>query len=1055
MKFAHLHLHSHYSLLDGMSTIDEILSRVKELEMESAALTDHGNLYGAIEFYKKAKEKGIHPVIGCELYLAPRTIYDKDPNFDANYFHLLVFAKNNTGYKNLLKLISLANLEGFYYKPRVDKNLLKEYHEGLIATSGCLTGEIPKAILNKNKNKIKTLVEEYLAIFGKDDFYIEFQHHPEIKEQQIVNEELKKIAKDYNLKTILTCDSHYPNSTDREVHDIFLSIQTGSNVSDPDRLTMKDADFSIKDPKDIFNDIKDDKDLVEAFNNTYELAQRCQVEITLGENIFPVFKTPNGEDNETYLKKLAIDGLHERYPKITKEIQERFDYELKVITQRKLTDYFLIVQDFINWAKNQDIVIGPGRGSVVGSIIAYCLHITEIDPLKHGLIFERFINLERMEMPDVDTDVQDNRREEIIRYLEERYGKDRVAQISTFGVMKARLAVRDVARALGFPYSLGDKISKLIPFNAKMDEALEISPELKELYQTNPDAKLVIDYAKRLEGLVRHASVHAAGVVVAPGPLTDYAPLQYSARGNSTIATQYEMHSVEDIGLLKIDLLGIAYLTVIKNTLRIIKKLYNKEIDLSSLSEDDPKVYEILSKGETIGVFQVESSGMRRYLKELKPSNFEEIVVMVALYRPGPMELIPSYINRKWGREKISYLHPKLEPIFKPTYGIGIYQEQMMQIARDLADFSLGEADVLRKAIGKKNKELLDSQKQKLIEGMMKNGIPKETAEKIWELFLPFARYGFNKSHAVGYAKVVYYTAYLKAHYPQAFMAALLTAHFGNLDKIAIEIGECRRLGIKIIPPDINKSFVEFGVDPETKNIIFSLAAIKGVGTMVAEIIQEERKQNGVYKSLTDFIKRMPKNIINRKTMESLIKAGVFDSFYERNQLLQSLDEILKFAYQFNKNNQTNQLGLFAGNIENLKIPKVEPLNKKDKLNFEKEYLGLYLSDHPLNEYRAILTKLSTPFSKVNNTTNGQRVRIGGLIENCQKIITKNGKLMLFSKLEDLSNNKIEVVVFPDILEKSKNLWQENNVILVDGKINNYDGEMKVICESVRTIESI
>lgn len=1056
MKFAHLHLHSHYSLLDGMSKIDEIVARVKELGMEAVALTDHGVLYGAIEFYTKAKTNGIKPIIGCELYLAQRSLYNKESQLDSDSFHLLVLAKNFTGYRNLMKLVSIAHLEGFYYKPRVDKNILREYHKGLIATSGCLNGEIPRAILAKKDDRARQLVQEYIDIFGKENFYLEVQHHPELQEQILVNQEIKKLSKEFNLRMVLTCDSHYPRSEDRDAHDVFLSIQTGSKVEDTERLSMKNADFSIKDPKLIWEDIKDDPEMVSAFENTNQIAGNCNLEIPLGEPILPAFPTPQGESPESYLRQMVERGLNNRYAEITKEIRERVEYELSIIIDKGFAGYFLIVADFVNWAKQQGILVGPGRGSVAGSIVAYCLFITDVDPIRYNIIFERFLNPERKMLPDIDLDFQDDRRQEVIHYIENKYGKDRVAQILTFGVMKARLAVRDVARALGYPYSLGDRISKLIPFNVPLDDALKISSELKELYDTDNDARKIMDLARRFEGVVRHASTHAAGIVIAPGPITDYCPIQHAARSDESVCTQYEMSSVEQVGLVKIDILGLANLTIIKNASRIIKKIYDPDFDFAEISEDDKKTFALLSRGETVGVFQVESVGMQRYLKELKPTTFEDILSMIALYRPGPIDSISDFIAAKHGKKRVTYLHPALKQILEKTYGVIVTQDQVLEIARKFAGFSYAEADHLRKAVGKKIKKLLDEQKDKFIDGSMKtSGVSKELAEKVWDFIEPFARYGFNRAHSVCYALIVYLTAYLKTHYPNAFMAALLTSDFGNLDRIALEINECYRMGIKIIPPDVNRSFVEFGVEPETGNIIFSLAAIKGVGVSVAEEIQEERKKNGLYSSLTNFIQRLSRSVVNKKTLESLIKSGALDVFGERGQLLAGLDDILRFFDSVNKTNRSNQMWLFgmpAGQV--IKLPQAPAIDKRQKLAWEKEYLGLYLSDHPLNGYRNVLAKMATPIAALTSTMVGKKIRIGGMIANCQRILTKNGKSMLFSKIEDYSNKRVEVVVFPNTLKKNPSIWKEDNVVLIEGRLNTANGEIKLICENVESIES-
>ena len=1058
MNFTHLHLHSHYSLLDGMSKIEEIVARVKELGMDSVALTDHGVMYGTIEFYKKAKAAGIKPVIGAELYLAPRRLYNKEPQLDSGNFHLLVFAKNLVGYRNLMKLTSIAHLEGFYYKPRIDKELLRTYRDGLLVTSGCLTGEIPRAILAKKYDRARQLTQEYIDIFSKENFYLEVQHHPEISDQKTVNEGIKMLAHEFGLRTILTSDAHYPRPEDREAHDVFLSIQTKSLVEDTERMSMKDADFSIKDPAIIWNDIKDDPDLVEAFHNTVRLAEKCNVELELGSPLMPVFAVPNGDTPDAYLRALVTKGLLERYKEVTPAMHERAEYELSVIVPKGFSSYFLIVADFVNWAKDQGIFVGPGRGSVAGSIVSYALRITDIDPIRHNIIFERFLNPERKMLPDIDLDFQDDRRQEVIRYIEEKYGKDHVAQVLTFGVMKARLAVRDVARALGYPYGLGDQISKLIPFNETIDRALESVSELKELYDTNNEAHQVMDLARRFEGVVRHASTHAAGVVIAPGAITDYCPVQYVARGDTNTCTQYDMYAIEDVGLVKIDLLGLANMTIIKNAIRIIHKVKAPDFNIYTIPEDDPETFDLLSRGNTIGVFQVESPGMQRYLRELKPSAFEDILSMIALYRPGPIDSIPDFIAAKHGLKRVVYLHQSLKPILEKTYGVIVTQDQVLEIARTFAGFSYAEADNLRKAVGKKIKSLLDEQRGKFIDGAVAmQNVSRELAQKVWDFIEPFARYGFNRAHAACYAQIVYQTAYLKAHYPSAYMAALLTSDFGNLDRIALEITECYRMGIVIVPPDVSKSYVEFGVVPDKEDIVFSLASIKGVGMGVAEAIQEERKANGPFLSLTNFVQRVPRSVINRKTMESLIKTGSLDAFGERNQLFFALDQILRCADVLSRSSSSNQIGLFGSQhtAQIIKLPTVPPADRKQRLAWEKEYLGLYLSDHPLNGYQTILAKLATPIASLSPVMTGKRVKIGGMIATCQRIVTKTGKPMLFSRVEDHSNKRIEVVVFPTTLEKNPGIWKEDNVVIIEGRLDTSKGEVKVICESVEGIESI
>lgn len=1065
MRFVHLHLHSHYSLLDGLSKIDEIISRVKELGMDAVALTDHGNLYGAIEFYQKAKKEGIKPILGCELYIAARSLYDKEPGRDSEYSHILVFCKNNTGYQNLLKLVTKAHLEGFYYKPRIDKTTLRELGEGLIGTSGCLSAEIPRAILAGQIERAKLLINEYAEIFGKENFYLELQHHPEFPEQSKVNSALKQFAKEFELPLIVAADSHYPKSEDKEAHDVLLAIQTGAKIDDAERMTMKDADFSIKSPDEIAEDFQD---VPEALENTALLAERCNVELRFGNPILPRFEVPEGKVSIVYLRELAEKGLIKRFNEITPELKARLDYELSVVEKTGFADYFLIVSDFINWAKDQGIAAVP-RGSVAGSLVSYAIRITEIDPMRFGLLFERFLNPERPSMPDIDVDFQDDRRDEVIRYVTEKYGQDRVAQICTFGVMKARLAVRDVVRAMGLPYDLGDQISKLIPFNAKLEEALAASGELRGLYETNPDAKLTIEMAKRLEGVVRHASTHAAGVVIARDALVNYTPLQHTARSGrlaagrvTSLMTQYEMHAVESLGLLKIDFLGLANLTVIKNAIRIIKKIYDPSFDINAIPADDKSTFSTLANGETVGVFQFESAGISQYLKELKPTSINDLIAMVALYRPGPIELIPDYIAGKHGKKKVHYSHPSLEPILEETYGVMVYQEQVQRVAEVFAGYTLGEGYLLVKAIAKKIKSEVDAHRSGFIEKAVAKGNDKRIAEQLFDQIEPFARYGFNRAHSAAYADIAYKTAYLKTHYAEAFMAALLTSDFGNLDRIAIEIAECNRLNIPIVPPSVNKSFVEFGVAPETKEIIFSLAAIKGVGVGAAEIIQEERSRNGKYTSLANFIERVPRHIINKKTMECLIKSGALDDLGEREQMLAGMAEILRYADYVHRQKESPQYSLFgpgsngaSGDAHDfsLRLPQTEPATKKERLAWEKEFLGFYLSNHPLADYLLFLEKLCIPIQKISEVMIGKRIKVGGMIASCKRIVAKNGKPMLFSALED-THAKIEVVVFPDVLERNPAVWREENVLLIEGKVDRRGGEMKLICERAEQIRS-
>jgi len=1484
MYFTHLHLHSHYSLLDGLSKVEDILKKAKEMGLDALALTDHGALYGAIEFYTEAKKLGIKPIIGCELYLAPRTLYDKTPKIDTKFYHLPVLVKNLTGYKNLLKLVTIGQLEGFYYKPRIDKEVLKKYSEGLIALSGCLRGEIPQALLQGNYQKAKELLKEYQSIFSKENFYLELQDHSELEEQRKANELLIKLAKEEGAPFVVTCDSHYLNLEDKRTHEVLLAVQTGTDVEDEERFTMKKADLHFKSPQEV---IKNFESYPEVFENIKKIVDDCNLELELNKITFPRFEVSTGEDHFEYLKKLAYEGFEKLY-KDNIKAKERLEYELDVIKQTNFADYFLIIYDFIKFAEENGILTNT-RGSAAGSLVAYVLGITKVDPLKFELYFERFLNPERIQPPDIDVDVADDKRNILIDYIVSKYGKDHVAQIITFGYMKSRMAVRDVNRALGYSYSFGDKIAKLIPFNMTIKEALEKIPELKELYETDEKAKEVLDISQKLEGVARHASTHAAGVVISPEPLVNYLPLQHSSRNEEEIITQYDMYDLENIGLIKIDILGLKNLTVIKNSLRIIKKVYDKEIDLDKIGFDDKKVYELLAKGETIGVFQVESEGMRRYLKELKPTNIEDLAAMLALFRPGPMELIPQFIKRKHHQEPITYLHPQLKPILEKTYGICVtgdamiqtanpgglmrmdtvvansssvdiqsldfeknkfikkgiigkydngvkdvykitlrtgkeirataehrfwtpfgwksvkelkvgdflatpkklfignknfdvnkikilayliadgsltsgascyfvnkkqillndfkkraesafkdivihfsshlrnvkraipikkdatgssyhqpnsilrwlrelglktkdggvssedkfipsfifglkvnlianflaaywdcdggitkkgaylttiskrlafdiqtlllklginsylylseeykgrhkkiqkvyrlwvydraafkktigdlmltnkkkalkhlskniyckefvprkiflektlnylrnyklsqrafcrlakinrsaffknknkqknrldidvarkiarylkdplllkicnrknvfrwediikieyagkervyeievegthnyivnnvishncvYQEQLMRIAHDLAGFSMAEADVLRKAVGKKIKTLLDAQKEKMIKGMTERGVKKEIALKIWEWVEPFARYGFNKGHSASYARITYQTAWLKTYYPNAFMAALLTSDFGDLDRVAIEISECERLKIKVLPPSVNSSFVEFGIDKETKDIYFSLAAIKNVGVAAATQIVEERQKNGPYSNLSDFLKRVERQFLNRKTLESLMKAGALDCFGSRELMVDNLDEILNWANHNSNKNNHYQLDLFGGEnediLERLKREKGEPpIDRLRRINWEREYLGLYLTSHPLEGYEKVLLKHSFLPSKINFSLLGKKIKIGGFISGIQKIRTKTGENMVFLKLAD-RERIIEVVLFPKILKQNQFLLEEDKVVIIEGKMDKRNGGFQIIGDKIEEIKPL
>ena len=1050
-KFTHLHVHSHYSLLDGLSKIPDLLDYTKELGMDSIAITDHGVLYSNIEFYKEAKQRGIKPIFGLEAYVANRSMHDKEPGIDDKRYHLTLIAKNNTGYKNLIKLSSKSHLEGFYYKPRVDKKLLREYSEGLIALSGCLSGEVSRAILAGNKNEAENLIREYANIFGAENFYLELQHHPNIPEQIKLNAALVKLGQKLSLPLVATQDSHYLRPQDAEAQDILLAIQTGDKITDEKRgLTMKDEDFSLTPPAQMAEAFHDTP---EAIENTQKIADMCNVELELGKYQLPSFQVPEGHDENSYLKELCEGGLEKRYGGKDREtkIQERLTYELDVIKKTGFASYFLIVQDFVNWAKDKGIMVGPGRGSAAGSIVSYLLNITNIDPLKYDLIFERFLQEDRNELPDIDIDFADTRRDEVLEYVAQKYGRENVAQIITFGTMAARAAVRDVGRALGYAYDFCDKVAKTIPMMMDFETALRESQEFAQLYEGDSEARRLIDTARKLEGVARHASTHACGVVITKEPLTNYVPLQLSSSNSNSVISQYEMHAIEDLGLLKMDFLGLKNLTIIENAREQIRRTYGEDIDMDKIPLDDEKTLELFREANTVGIFQLESQGMRRYLKELRPTKFEDIIAMVALYRPGPMELIPDFINRKHGKTQISYLHPSLQPILESTYGIAVYQEQVLQIARELAGFSYAEADVLRKAIGKKIKELLDEQREKFVQGMMGKGIHKATAEQLFHFMEPFARYGFNKAHSTCYATVGFQTAYLKAHYPSEFMAALLNAEQRNIERISAIIDECKKMKIQVLPPDINESDQRFSVSPA--GIRFGLAAVKNVGEHIVEEVIRERDHHGPFKSIENLLERVRDKDLNKKSLESLIKCGAFDALADRNRLLYNIDTLLKYSRDQKSLKNSAQISLFADQpmfASSLRLEEAAPAPTKQALGWEKELLGFYLSGHPLEEYREKLTS----FRKIKNLKSkdvGTMLSLGGVISGIQKIVTKAGQPMLFIGIEDLTA-KIEGLVFPSVLAKNPDIFQDGAIIQVKGRLSDKDGELKILCEEVKEL---
>jgi DNA polymerase III subunit alpha len=1059
MKYTHLHVHSHYSLLDGLGKIDDLLDHAKELGMDSIALTDHGVMYGAVELFIKAKEKGIKPIIGCEMYVTTGDYKSKDPTAEnRKRYHLILLVKNDEGYHNLMKLVSIAHLEGFYYKPRISRELLKKYAKGLIGLTACVEGEVPAQIVMGKYDKAKQLALEYKDIFDEGSFFLEVQDHPRFPSQKIANEGIFKLAAELNLPVVATCDVHYVNKADADAQDILLCVQTNRKVQEKDRMNMLDFDLSLRSPEEIAEAFPNNQEVI---SNTQLVVDQCDFKLKLGETQLPHFNVPEGYDPKSYLRYLCEQGLIKRFGEnITEKHRERMEYELSVIEKTGYASYFLIVQDFVNWAKDNGIVVGPGRGSAAGSFVSYLTGITNIDPIEYNLLFERFLNPERISMPDVDMDFADNRRDEVLNYVRQKYGEDHVSQIITFGTMAARAAIRDTGRALGFPYEFCDKTAKMIPMFSSIKKALEDVPEFKAHYNSGNDAKKLINNAMRLEGVVRHAGMHACGVVITKNPVTYYSPIQNVIGAREGTVTQYSSSTkssyVEKIGLLKMDFLGLKNLTIIQNTLRIVRKTKGLDVDIDTLPMDDKATFKLLQEAHTTGVFQLESSGMKRYLKMLKPTIIEDIIAMVALYRPGPMDWIPDFISGKHGR-KVQYVHPKLEPILQNTYGVAVYQEQVMQIARDLAGFSMGEADVLRKAMGKKIFELIKEQRMKFIEGCVTNNISSEIGERVFSFIEPFAGYGFNRSHAACYALIGYQTAYLKAHFPAEFMAALLTSDQDNTDRIAIEASECRDMGIEVLAPNVNESFEDFAViigEDGSERIRFGFNAIKNVGHVVAHEIVEERKRNGKFKSLGDFLERVQTKDLNKKSIEALAKVGALDEMGERNQIVESMEQILMFTKNTQKMRSSNQVSLFGETIlETPEVPltETEPASKKQRLQWEKELLGLYVSGHPALEYQTYMEKVSIPLDKLSKEMVGQKISVGGVIQKVQKILTKNQQTMYFIMLENMKG-KIELLVFPKVLERIASLWEEEKVIIADGRLSDKDGAYKLIVDNAKEI---
>ncbi len=1054
-RFVNLHTHSHFSLLDGLARLEGLVDRAKSFGMNALALTDHGALYGAIEFYKACKKGGIKPIIGVETYLTDTSRHDKGGREHDKRNHLILLVKDEQGYKNLLKMVTSAYLEGFYYRPRIDFELLEKYHDGIIATSACINGPLGQAILEGRDPR--PIAQRFLDIFG-NDFYFELQHHPHLPDQDTINSALKNLSRELNVGLVATLDSHYLTSDDADAHDVLLCLQTKKEKSDTNRMCMLGEDFSFTDGAAL---IEAFSDVPSAIDNTTYIADQSDLQITFGKTILPEYALPDSVTPEQELRRLCNEGIAYRYPTgSTQKIDERLAYELDVILKAGYACYFLIVQEFVSWAKAQGIVVGPGRGSAAGSIVAFLLKITNIDPLIYDLYFERFLNPERVSMPDIDLDFADTRRDEVLRYVEEKYGKDHVAQIITFGTMAARVSIRDVGRVLGVQYSFCDTLAKMIPAQMTLSEARAAVPELSALVANNPDAKAIMEIAEKLEGVARHTSTHACGVVVTPQPLTEYVPCQYASPDDKTIITQYSLHSVEDLGLLKIDFLGLSNLTILENAQTIVRQTRGISVVYDAMPLDDPAAYRLLQDGRTTGVFQLESAGMKRYLKALRPTEMEDIIAMVALYRPGPMDLIPEFIAGKKGVKKPHYLHPLLEPILAKTYGIAVYQEQVMRIVQDLAGFTLGEADVLRKAVGKKIAKLLAEQKEKFISGCIGKGIKKDLAIKIFEFIEPFAGYGFNRSHAACYAMIAYQTAYMKAQYPAEFMAALLTADQHNSDRIAIEIEECRQMGITVEPPDVNESYKSFTVvkNAETGDfsiIRFGLLAIKNIGEHVVDSIVAERKERGPYASLADFLERVPDKDINRKSLESLIRCGALDRFGDRNKMFYNIERLLAYHRTAVGVTETRQASLFGS----LPIPKqalaledAPPLDERVRLRWEKELLGLYLTEHPLKAIEPLVRAYVARCGELAGKPDDALVRVCAIITTMKKVVTKKNETMLFAQVEDLSGS-IEIIVFPGVYKDTQAFWTDEAILAIEGRVSRKDNELKILCSRVRYVD--
>ncbi len=1073
VNFVHLHTHSHYSLLDGLSKLQDLVRLAKEHKMPSLAITDHGNMYGAIEFYKLAKKEGVKPIIGVEAYMTAGSRKDRttEAGGSKRYYHLTLLAKNLEGYKNLIKLVTLANLEGYYYKPRMDKEILRRYSGGIIALSGCLGGELSQSVLNNNEAKAEKIIEEYQEIFGKENYFIEIQCHPSVENDKRVRDTLVGLAKKHDIMIVATQDSHYPCEGDHDAHHTLLQINTQGDGKEASKFEFSDDDFSLISTEKALEAFKDHP---EAVANTEKIADMCNLELELKKWVFPDIKIEEGKTYDEKLRELAYAGFENLHIEKTPEITKRVEYELTIIFNKGYSPYFLVVSDLLRHAKENGILTAI-RGSVAGSMVTYLIGITNINPIEYKIPFERFLNPYRPSAPDIDMDFADDRRDEMIEYVKRKYGEDKVAQVGTFGTMMARGSVRDVSRALGYPYTVGDRLSKMIPMGSQgmpmtIEHAMEIIPELKDAYKNEKDTKKIIDLAKKLEGCVRHISVHAAGVVISPTPLTDFTPLQYDPKGEKKIITQYDMYSLDPdygggAGLLKFDFLGIRNLAILADAVNLVKKFYNIDIDLEHIPLDDKKTFALLASGQTEGLFQLNGAGMTRYLKELKPSSIHDINAMVALYRPGPMESIPEYIKRKHNPKLVKYLDPRMKKFLSESYGLIVYQDDLLYCVLEMAGYTWEEADKFRKAVGKKIPAEMAAQYKKFTKGIVANGQTPEFAEKLWKLFEPFQAYGFNKAHAASYGRVAYQTAYMKANYPVEYMAAILTAESGDVEKISEIINECKNMNIPVLPPNINESYGGFtclgdkdeaiDTNNKSKKIRFGFYTIKNLGTDIGDAIIAERKKNGKFKSITDFLDRVKHKNLNKKSMEALIKSGSMDEWGDRGTLLFNLEEMLLYNKESSNKNE-NQTSLFGelpdSSVSIFQMKNSAPATVAEKLLWEKELLGLYISGHPLDRLREKLESREMNIKKIKEEVgNGIPVTIAGIIETARVIITKGNEQMAFLKITDLTGT-IEAVVFPSIFKESSEILVPEKCIALSGKISLRNGEKSIIIEGLKEV---